>query len=108
MSELRAWVVDRNFAMDTVEVVMGRRISQDAGEYVTAIYNGQCEFVTVPLMEQVPSISIPSEIARSLFEALTVHFGGSTSTQQLRADYDSERKRVDKLTDAVLKVITRE
>lgn len=49
-------------------------------------------------------LSLQMDSARALYEALAHHFGGNaTDTRQLRADYDAERKRVDKMIDALIK-----
>jgi hypothetical protein len=49
-------------------------------------------------------LPLPVDAARALYEALAQHFGGNASdTRQLRGDYDAERKRVDKMIDALIK-----
>lgn len=54
---------------------------------------------------RVGYIDIPEEAARALYEALAERFGGTGhDTRALRRDYDDERKRVDKLTDAVIQL----
>lgn len=43
------------------------------------------------------------EEARALYEALGRHFGGdAVSNVRLRSDYDAERRRVDKMIDALI------
>lgn len=54
-----------------------------------------------------PSARIPTDAARALYDALAQHFGGTSNSKQLRADYDAERARVDKLTDTVITLATR-
>ena len=51
---------------------------------------------------------LPEAAARALLDALSQHFGGTGDTRQMRRDLDAERKRVDKLTDALIKIATRE
>lgn len=53
-------------------------------------------------------LRMPTAAAQVLYDALARHFGGTSNSRQLRADYDAERARVDKLTDAVLTIATRE
>lgn len=57
--------------------------------------------------ETVPDdawLSLPSDVARALYEALADHFGHSGhDTRALRKDYDAERGRVDRLLDALVK-----
>ena len=41
-------------------------------------------------------LRLPDDIARALYEALSVHFGGNVvDATRLRKDYDAERARVD-------------
>lgn len=49
-----------------------------------------------------PSLRLPEDIARALFEALARHFGGHPETVSLRKDYESERARVDRLQQAII------
>jgi len=58
-----------------------------------------------PSVTELPAESMPPEdaflyltddIARALYEALSVHFGGNVvDATRLRKDYDAERARVD-------------
>ncbi|GHH57846.1 hypothetical protein [Lentzea cavernae] len=52
-------------------------------------------------------LQIPVDAGRALCDALVQHFGGTSNSRQLRADYDAERGRVDKLTGALLDIATR-
>jgi hypothetical protein len=49
-----------------------------------------------------PTFALPYEVATTLLGALHSHFQGVDDRRALRADYDKERGRVDKLTDAVI------
>lgn len=52
-----------------------------------------------------PYLPMSEAAARALYEALAERFGGTGhDTRALRRDYDDERKRVDKLTDAVIQL----
>lgn len=53
---------------------------------------------------QKPSLRMDEEVARALLDALTRHFHGSEDSRVLRKDYDDERKRVDRLTDAMMEI----
>lgn len=55
-----------------------------------------------PYAQVKPTLQLPDTEARALLDALAAHYHGSSETQGLRADYERERKRVDKLTDAVI------
>lgn len=52
-------------------------------------------------VETEPTLTLEDDAARALLDALTRHYQGAEDTRSLRADYDHERKRVDKLSDAV-------
>jgi hypothetical protein len=49
-----------------------------------------------------PTMRLDDDTSRALLEALTRYYHGAEDTRALRLDYDAERKRVDKLTDAVI------
>ncbi len=49
-----------------------------------------------------PTLRLPDEIARVLLDALHRHYAGTTDARALRADYDHERKRVDRLINALI------
>jgi len=51
-----------------------------------------------------PTLTLPDDMARALLDALTRHYHGAEDTRALRRDYDDERKRVDKLTGALITV----
>lgn len=53
-----------------------------------------------------PTMSLTEAEGRALLEALAAHFGGSGPAQAAREDLLHERKRVDKLTDALIFVAT--
>lgn len=53
-------------------------------------------------------LSLPTDEARALYEALAEHYGhGTNDTRALRRDYDAERVRGDKLTDAIIGIARR-
>jgi hypothetical protein len=49
-----------------------------------------------------PTLVLEEDEARALLDALTRYYHGAEDTRALRKDYDAERSRVDKLTDAVI------
>jgi hypothetical protein len=51
-----------------------------------------------------PTFVLPYDVATTLLGALHSHFQGVDDQRALRADYDKERGRVDKLTDAVIEI----
>jgi hypothetical protein len=52
---------------------------------------------------ETPALRIPTDAARALYDALAQHFGGTSNSKQLRADYDAERARVDKFINHLIK-----
>jgi hypothetical protein len=49
-----------------------------------------------------PTMQIPGDMARALLDGLQRHFQGIEDTRALRKDYDAERARSEKLTDALI------
>jgi hypothetical protein len=48
-----------------------------------------------------PNLALDDITGRALLDALMRHYHGAEDTRALRRDYDAERARVDKLTDAI-------
>lgn len=84
-------------------LALGRR-SPDGHELVSAI---SADGVTAELIGESEAwdrpLRIPVDAARALYDALAQHFGGTSNSRQLRADYDAERARVDKLINNLIK-----
>jgi len=55
-----------------------------------------------PGMDVEPSLVLSDDMAMALLDALAAHYRRATDTGTLRADYEAERRRVDKLTDALI------
>lgn len=51
-----------------------------------------------------PTLQLPHDAAHALLAALTNHYQGVDDQRALRADYDAERKRVDRLIDTVAQI----
>jgi hypothetical protein len=49
-----------------------------------------------------PTLRLDDSSGRALLDALGRHYEGAEDTRALRRDYDAERKRNDKLTDAII------
>jgi hypothetical protein len=72
----------------------------DRGEHTTSIIRwGEVSAAEIPVAESAPEdafLHLTDDIARALYEALSVHFGGNVvDATRLRKDYDAERARVD-------------
>lgn len=52
-----------------------------------------------------PSLTVDDELGRALLDALAEHYGHTSGGRQQRADYEHERRRVDKLTDRLLTML---
>lgn len=58
---------------------------------------------TVPIMS-IPTMSLNSDVARALLDALLRHYQGASDMHTVRADLIHERGRVDKLVDHVVRL----
>lgn len=89
-----------DFMIDGVSVLLGER--RGDGMYVVAPVPLAC----VPHPEHAnvePTFCLPDDMARALLQALSEHYGGAAvDARALRADYDAERRRVDRLIDKLL------
>jgi hypothetical protein len=56
-----------------------------------------------PGVDPGPSLTLSDDMARALLDALAAHYRRATDTGTLRADYEHERRRVDTLTNALVK-----
>ena len=52
-------------------------------------------------MVTTPTLTLSDDMARALLAELTRHYHGADDSRALRRDYDAERVRVDRLTEAV-------
>lgn len=109
-SAWRAGVLHEDFMTRDLLVVIGARRSDayDSYDVVTEISSNRVVLTHHEgLAEGPPPLRIPTDAARALYDALAQHFGGTSNSKQLRADYDAERARVDKLTDTVITIAAR-
>lgn len=102
---IRAYVTDDNYGLGVaVSVVL--RSGDDERSPATRIMrveNGAEAWEDIkPLIVTEPTLRFDTETARALLDALTRYYHGADDTRALRRDYDGERNRVDKLTDAVI------
>lgn len=51
-----------------------------------------------------PSLELDDEMALALLNALAAYFGGTSDVLTLRRDYDAERKRVDRMIEALVEL----
>lgn len=101
-----------NFALGGIDVALvtelpdgARRIRQWQPFHET-VYTAPNDAATE---RSTDLLSIPDDEARALYEALAEHYGhGTNDTRDLRRDHDAERARVDKLTDALITIATKD
>lgn len=55
-----------------------------------------------------PSLVLHDDLGRALLDALAEHYGGASPGRQQRADFEHERRRVDRLTDALITITTKD
>ena len=99
----RAGVLHEDPASLNLIVVLGARGPGDVFSAVTEIGTGSVALTRVDEAVTPPALCIPTDAARALYDALAQHFGGTSNSKQLRADYDAERARVDKLINNLIK-----
>lgn len=76
--------------------------------HIGRVYVGPEDASNAPTSNDA-SLRLEPDQARALYEALAEHFGHTPhSIGKLRGDYDAERRRVDKLTDTVIQLATRD
>lgn len=96
----------RGYARHALHVIIGRTIQDQRWESIVALSDNP-EFRIVDALEEPPGLFIPTEAARALYDALGQHYGGTSDMRQLRADYNAERARVDKVLGVLAEVATR-
>ncbi|MFJ5984346.1 hypothetical protein [Lentzea sp. NPDC092896] len=100
----RAGVLHENPMAMTLGLAIGR-VADGRIHAATGIGSMGLELQVVDEAQLLPpALHIPVDAARALCDALVQHFGGTSNSKQLRADYDAERARTDKLMDAVLSI----
>lgn len=95
-----AYIGQRDILRRTIDLYVGHEYE---GCYTSVAADGSR--TTLNPEDQTPSeptITLLEAEARALLSALLRHFEGGDDMRALRKDYDAERGRVDKLTDAVI------
>jgi hypothetical protein len=99
---------DYRFVFDGIGIAIrdknedGARYAVRFGEYghLEWEYRTRDEALTV----QSPPMVLTDDIARALLQELIRYYHGAEDTRSLRRDYDHERGRVDKLTEALIAI----
>lgn len=94
--------IEHDLAYDGVALHLVRKAGPRIIEQAS-LGDGELRWATHdPMAETTPVLRLDEDTARVLCDALVIHFHGTLAEQQLRADYDHERRRVDKMLDALL------
>jgi hypothetical protein len=91
--------VTRSAVADGVAIEIAHR----SGNVVERLhFTRQTEVVEPYAAAPVPSLVVDDGLGRALLDALADHYGNTSGGRQQRADFEHERRRVDKLTDRLL------
>lgn len=87
---------------DGIAVQIARRYP-DAGMVEVVTFERRSEIVDANVHPHgVPSLRLDDDLGRALLDALAEHYGNTSGGRQQRADYEHERKRVDRLIGALI------
>ena len=102
---VRVAQTDEDFVSDTISVFIGERTDSGVSQWFA---DGTVRFTAAheASVQPVPSLRIREDHARALLGELQRYFQGGDDMRALRADYNHERTRVDKLTDALIAITT--
>lgn len=106
---MRATIRSTDLLRRKVELWIVR--DEGAEGYLTLGSDGQwTKHVAVETHEEPtqPTLTLPTDALPALLAELSKHLGAVEHPLQLRSDYEFERKRADKLTDALLGVVERQ
>jgi hypothetical protein len=92
--------------IDGVAIQIAHRIGDGYTEVVTFTQSTEIQPAGVYMPQ--PSLKLEDGLGRALLDALAEHYGNASGGRQQRADFEHERNRVDRLTDAVITLATRE
>lgn len=101
--------VSEDFAMEGVSVQL---VEDTPSAKILRNFKGGSDYIARDESANVPEsrdyrLFLRHDEARALYEELSRFYGGTASTLTDRADLLVERKRTDKLTDAVIAIATR-
>lgn len=96
-----------NYIRASAEIWLGERRAQGGGGFYLAQPAELVMALHDPLtVAPKPSLVVDDDMGRALLDALARHYGQVGDVVTLRADYNRERDRVDKMIDHLLKAST--
>jgi hypothetical protein len=87
-------------AMDGIALQIAHRTGEVTQQLI--FDSGTLESVEPGTTMPRPSLRLDDALGRALLDALAEHYGHTFGGRQQRADFEHERRRVDKLTDRLL------
>jgi hypothetical protein len=84
------------------------QIVESGGGHTQQLWFGSRSMQTVEPGNAMPSpsLTVDDELGRALLDALAEHYGHTSGGRQQRADFEHERRRVDKLVDHLMRAQT--
>lgn len=100
---IKVKVREDHFLDSTVVNIVDRNGTATGANLIMRFEDGEVRWEPYePGTEVKASLRLPDEVARALLDALHQHFAGATDARSLRADYNHERGRVDRLIGALI------
>lgn len=97
--------IDQDVRVDGVAIQLARGVG-DGGHVELLRFTSVSEVVgrsEASASMPAPSLVIDDDLGRALLDALAAHYGGTSAGQQMRADYEHERRRVDQMLDHLMR-----
>jgi hypothetical protein len=104
---------DYGFMFDGVALTVRTKLPGGGAEYYKLAHDGGTRVQVTERDASLPddwdgvSVRMREDVARAVLDALLDHYRLTRSDERLGKDYDAERKRVDKLTDALIAQVAR-
>lgn len=95
--------IQPDFVADGIAVYMGQRL--DSGLFMVKPIQFAMERIEPQTMSE-PALRISDDLGRALLDSLALHYGGAVDARTSREDMLAERKRADRLIDAVITIAT--
>ena len=97
-------LVQSDFIMGGIAIHLGERYADQRMRIVQPV-DLITEMVDRPIATD-PALRITDELGRALLDALAAHYGGAVDARTSREDLLTERRRSDRLIEALISVAT--